>query len=319
MVAVIAVVVIVVIIALVVHGCDVSATQTALQTYTNDVSSLIAQSDGTSGRLFTVLKGAGASGSPTNVQDQINQILGSANKLVSQAKSLSVPDQVRSGNGFVVQTLQMRADGIAGIAANIQPALSGSNQDAITALAGEMARFYASDVVYKDYAAPAIARAVNGAGVHFAGLNSGQFLPDVQWVLPNYISGQLHVSGSTSGKAAPGKHDLALNSVSVNGTTMQPNIDNSVPVAPAPTFTLHFTNQGGDNESSVVCKVTVTGPDISGQTTVPLVVAGQQSTCNVTLSSSPSPSIQTVVATVEKVAGEKDVTNNTLQFPVQFH
>lgn len=310
------VVLVIVILALIVHSCDRSATQNALQSYTNNVSSLIAQSNGTSNRLFSELKGAGASGSPTTVQDQINQILNSANRLVSQAENQSVPDQVQSANRYVVQTLRMRADGISGIAGNIQPALGGSNQDAITALAHEMARFYASDVVYKDYAAPAIARAVNGAGVRFAGLPAGQFLPDVQWVLPNFIAGELNVRSPSAGKTASGR-GLVLNSVTVSGTTMQANIDNKVLASPAPTFTLHFTNENGSNANNLACKVTVTGPDITGQTTVPLVVAGQESTCNVTLSSSPSPSIQTVVATVGTSTG-KTGAKNTLSFPVQF-
>jgi hypothetical protein len=68
----------------------------------------------------------------------------------------------------------------------------------------------------------------------------------------------------------------------------------------------------------VVCKVTVQGTSDTGSTTVPETVAGHHATCKVTLSSTPPTGTQTVIATVEKVPGEKNLTNNTLSFPVTF-
>ena len=55
----------------------------------------------------------------------------------------------------VMLAFQMRRDGIEQIASNIQEALGTStSRDAINSIAAQMARFYASDVVYKDYADP---------------------------------------------------------------------------------------------------------------------------------------------------------------------
>ena len=53
--------------------------------------------------------------------------------------------------------------------------------------AADMARFYASDVLYKGYTLPSIAGALHAAGITVGGpdgeqLDAGQFLPDVQWV-----------------------------------------------------------------------------------------------------------------------------------------
>lgn len=314
-------VVLALIIALGVRSCDHSATQTALQTYTNNVSSLISQSDQTGAGLFTELAGAANAGSPTMVQNQIDQTLNRANALVRQAQGLSVPSQVATGHRHLVLVLRMRADGIARIATEIQPALGASSaQDAVNQIAQQMARFYASDVLYKDYAAPDIAGAVNAAGVHFAGLSAGQFVPDVHWVLPSFIATELHVTlaGHGSTKVAPGSHGHSLTSVSIGGSTLQAGVTSTVTSPPVPTFTLNFTNTGSNPETNVVCKVTVNGAGVSGQATVPKTTPGQSSSCQVQLSATPAPGTYTVVATIEGVPGETNLNNNTLSFPMSF-
>ena len=317
-----ALVVIVLLIALGIHSCDVSSTNSALQNYTNSVSSLIAQSNQTGRQLFAVLTGAGSKGNPTQVQHEVNQALSSANAVLSKAKSQSVPSQVSAGNRELVKALQLRADGIANIANDIQPALGTSATPGdINQLAAQTARFYASDVLYKDYAAPAIASAVNAAGVRFSPLNPGQFLPDVQWVLPSYIASQLQVSGAVAtptGPPAPGIHGHKLDSVSLAGTTLTPGGSATVAASPPPSFTLTFNNTGTDTEHDVICKVTVSGTGVTGQAVVPQTVPGHQYTCTVKLASTPPTGSQTVVAQIERVPGEKSVVRNSQTFTITF-
>jgi hypothetical protein len=316
-----ALLVIVLLIALGIHSCDVSSTNNALQNYTNQVSSLNAQSAQTGSRLFTDLSGAASTASPTSVQNQINVALHNAQSQLHQARNMSVPDQVKAGNDKFVLALQMRADGISNIANDIQPALSSSaTQDDINKIAEQTARFYASDVLYKQYAAPAIAGAVNAAGVRFSPLNGDQFVPNVQWLLPSYIANQLHVAGGSSSNAppAPGVHGHKLNSVTVGGTTLTPGGSATVPASPPPTFTLSFTNTGTDPEHNIVCKVTVSGVGITGQAVVPHDTPGQTSTCNVKLSASPPTGTQSVTAQIERVPGEKSVARNSQTFSITF-
>jgi hypothetical protein len=220
----------------------------------------------------------------------------------------------------------MRRDGIAQIAQQIQPALQASTAtDAVNQIAAEMAKFYASDVVYKSYALPSIVAALHNAGIPVGGTNGepvegGQFLPDLQWLTPAFVASELHttVNSGKSGKVAPGTHGHQLNSVSAGGTTLQSGSTNTVPASPAPTFTLTFTNSGSNNESGVVCKVSLSSGGPSGQTTVPQTQAGQQATCQVPLSSSPKAGSYTLTATIEPVPGEKVTSNNTQTFPVTF-
>jgi len=326
-VAAAAMLVVVILVALGVHSCQVSARNGALKDYTNSVSSLVQRSASTGANLFHVL-GAGASASSApSLQNQINQARSDAAGELTTAQGLSVPDETRGAQSNLVLAMRMRVDGITTIASEIQPALGTStSKDAISAIAAAMARFYASDVLYKLYAAPAIAAALHNAGLAVGDPNgqaiSGkQFVPDVQWVQPSYIAGKLHVSlsgGSGHGKATSGVHGHKLDSVSVSGTTLQPGTTNTVSASPAPKFTLNYTNGGNNNESNVVCKVTVAGTSVSGQTTIPQTTAGQNGTCTVTLSSPPGAGTQTVVATIEPVLGEKNTMNNSLTYTVTF-
>jgi hypothetical protein len=119
-------------------------------------------------------------------------------------------------------------------------------------------------------------------------------------------------------KIAPGLHGHKLNSVSVDGTTLQTGSTNTIPARPAPTFTLNFTNSGTNTETNVTCEVSVTGTGVTGQAVVAQTTAGETTTCNVTLKSAPPTGTYTVKATIEKVPGEKNLANNSLSFPVTF-
>ncbi|HET9105058.1 MAG TPA: hypothetical protein VFN55_17035 [Solirubrobacteraceae bacterium] len=324
-VAAAALLIVVVLLALGVKSCQDAARTSALKDYTNSVSSLIQQSAATGTSLFRILSSGASASSASSLQNQVNQDRADAAKQLHSAQGLSVPDAARGAQQSVVKALQMRVDGITTIANEIQPALGTSTAaDAVQAIAVAMARFYASDVLYKLYAAPAIAGALHGAGIAVGAPNgqaiSGkQFLPSIRWLDPLQIAAILHASlPAGHHKVAPGLHGHVLNSVSVNGTQLQPGATNTLPANPPPTFTLNYTNGGTNDETNVVCKVTVSGTSVSGTKTIPRTIAGQSGTCSVTLSSSPGAGTQTVVATIEKVPGEKNTANNSLSFPVTF-
>ncbi|MHB8657496.1 MAG: hypothetical protein ACYC91_06010 [Solirubrobacteraceae bacterium] len=321
-----AVLIVLILIVVAVHSIQVSSRNGALKDYTNNVSSLIQSSDATSAQLFKELSNGGGAGNATNLQNQINERRVDADAELSKAQGLSVPSEMNGAQQNLVLALQMRRDGIADIAQQIQPALGNStNHDAITAIAADMARFYASDVVYKGYATTQIAGALNAASIAVGGANGiaiepGQFLPDIGWLQPLFIAGKLGSSlpSASSSKIAPGLHGHVLNSVSVAGTTLQTGSANTVSASPAPTFTLSFTNAGQNTETNVICQVTVSGTSLSAQTTVPQTTAGQSTTCQVTLPSSPPAGTSTITATIKPVPGEKNVANNSLSFPVTF-
>ncbi|MGI8864377.1 MAG: hypothetical protein ACR2JH_08265 [Solirubrobacteraceae bacterium] len=308
-----------------VHSCQVSARNSSLKNYANGVSSLIQQSNQTGDQLFKELSTGGGSGNAQALQNQINQTRVRAQSDLTRAQGLSVPDEMKPADQNLLLTMHMRLDGISNIATEIQPALGTStSKDALNSIATNTARLYASDVMYKGYTAPLIASALHAAGIGVGGTNGvpidgGQFVPDIQWVTPAFISGKLgSQAAAPTGKPAPGLHGHSLDSVSVNGTTLQTGSTNTLTANPPPKFTLNLTNGGQNTEKGVICKVTVSGTSASGHTTVAQTSAGQSTTCDVPLSSAPPHGSYTVTATVQPVPGEKNTANNTLSFPVSF-
>ena len=323
-VAAVVLLVVIVLIVLGVHSCQVSQTNSALKDYTSSAGTLIQQSNNLGSQLFKDLAGASGSVSAQNLQNEVNELRLTADTQLKSAQNLSVPDQMQAAQDKFVLAMQMRADAFANIAGHVQQAVGTStSQDAINAIAAEMARFYASDVVYKDYTAPLISGALVQAGIrNDVTIEEGQFVQDIQWLTPSFIASEMHVSSpsssSSTGKIAPGLHGHSLNSVSVNGTALQTGSTNTIPATPPPQFKLNITNGGTNNETNVVLKVTLSNSTITGQTTIPETLAGQTTSANVTLTSSPSPGSYTVTCTVEPVPGEKNLSNNTLTFPVTF-
>ena len=313
-------------IAVLVNSCEVSARNSALKDYNNSVASLNARSVQTGGNFFKVL--SGGTSNPTSMQEGLNQAASDATTELSNAKGLSVPDEVKGAQQNFVKALQMRKDGMRNIANEVPPALqSQTSKDAVNTIAAEMARFYASDVLYKDYCVPQIVGALRAAGIAVGGLggqqiNSSQFLPSIQWLDPTHVATALHASlPSSPGQPqtiAPGLHGHQLNSVSVGGSTLQTGSTSSIPASPAPTFTLNFANTGQNTETNVKCRVTVSGSSVAGQTIVPQTTAGESTSCQVTLSSSPPKGSHNVMAEIVPVPGEKNTANNSLTFPVTF-
>jgi hypothetical protein len=320
------VVVAIILIAVLVNSCETSARNSALKDYNNSVASLNARSVQTGTNFFKAL--SGGTSDPTSLQESLTQATAAGTTELSDAKGLSVPDEVKGAQQQFVDALQMRKDGMNNIAGQIQPALnSTTSKDAINTIAAEMARFYASDVLYKNYTVPQIVGALRAAGITVGGLggqqlNSSQFLPSIDWLDPKQVATALHVSlPSSPGQSqtiAPGLHGHQLNSVSVGGSTLQPGSSNSIPASPAPTFTLNFANTGQNTETNVKCRVTVSGTSVSGQTIVPQTTAGESTSCQVTLSTTPPKGTHSVTAEIVPVPGEKNVANNSQTFQVTF-
>ena len=319
-------IVIIVLIAVGVHSCDISARNSSLRDYANSVSSLIQRSNDTGAQLFRELSSGTGSSNPTGLQTQIDQTLGGAQNELSQAQSLSVPDEMQAAQQHLVLALKMRRDGIRVIAHQIQPALgTTANKDAVNQLAVATARFYSSDVIYKVYAGPEIAGALHAAGIPVNGangptINGGQFLPALGWLQQSFIASKLgaKLPASVANTAAPGLHGHSLNSVSVGATTLSPTGTNTIAASPAPTFTLNLTNGGHFNEFDVQCKVQISGLTDSATTTIPETTPGQTTDCSVKLPTAPTPGTYQVTATVGAVPGEKNTANNSMTFAVTF-
>ena len=222
----------------------------------------------------------------------------------------------------------MRRDGIADIANQIQPALGNStSKDAINAIAADMARFYASDVVYKDYATPLIAGALHDAGIAVGGANGADDrrrpVPARRrsWLQPSLRRHPARTSRSPTagGKPAPGLHGHSLDSVSVGGTTLQTGSTNTIAGQPAADVHAQLHQRRHEHRDTTSSQGDGQRHERSAARR-PCRRRPPGSTPPARSRSAPRrrPGNYTVTATIEPVPGEKNTANNTLSFPVTF-
>ena len=318
-----AIVIVAVLVALAIRGCQASAPNTALTEYTGSVAALIAQSDQLSDPLFSALsRGAGASGA-TSIQHEINRLGDVADSQLGRAGGLHAPGQLKPAQRNLLLALRLRRDALANITSEIRPAFATStSRQAMDAIAGAIGRLHTSDVIYKDYTLPIIVAALHTAGITVGGaigasLEGRPFVPALAWLTPGFVAANLGAP-LPAGKPAPGAHGDRMDSVSVDGTTLQTGAANTIEASPPPTFTCTFTNDGQDPETDVVVRVSITGTPLRAQAVVAHTTSGQQATAHLTLGAPPPRGSFTLTATVERVPGETVLTHNTLSFPVTF-
>jgi hypothetical protein len=326
-----AVVVVVILLVVGIRGCLNSQKRSALRSYNRNVAALIQESDDQVGtKFFQELAAGGAGGSASSsgsttlgIDQDVNQTRVNADDLVRRAQRQDVPGEMSRAQQSLVLVLELRRDAIRKIADKLQTARAASGADqAVSQIAGQMQAFLASDVVYSQRVIPYIKKALDGNGVSGQTIATSSFLPNLGWLdsteLAKRIGASVH--GASKGPVAPGTHGHALEAVSVGGVTLQQGSGNKVSAA-SPIFSVKFINQGENDETNVLVKVTIegSGKPIAVTKPVPLSPAGQESTVEIPLGQPPPVNTPvTVTVEVQPVPGETQVDNNKASYQVLF-
>ena len=311
-----------------VKGCLNSRTENALKDYTRNVSSIITDSnDQVSKRLFELLN-SGASGSTSELQQNVNQVRVTAEDDVKRAQSLDTPGDMVSAQQRLLDVLTLRSEGVRTIAEEL-PNLEGDQAEtASNKIAGQMSAFLASDVLYSQRVVPYIYDPLKSHSIDTTGSNKlpdSAFLPDTQWLDAGFVRKQLtgKGGGKTTGAPAPGTHGHGLVGTAVGDVTLQPGgVLNRVAGAANPVFNVKFQNQGENDEFDVKVKVDITGgpKPISVTKTIDQTTHGTGDLA-VQIPLGQTPPLNTpvkVTVTIGKVPGEVKIDNNTATYTTIF-
>jgi hypothetical protein len=306
-----------------VKGCVSSQQENALKSYNRDVTSVITSSDRDVGQAFFKLLGNGSQ-QGQDLQVQVNQLRLAADEDARRARNFDVPGDMKAAHDKLLLTLDLRADGLRKIAADLPTAL-GRGQPARTAVArvaGNMQYFLASDVVYKARVAPLIKQTLDEKGITGQRIADSQFMTDISWLSPSTVADRLGAdAGAESQTPAPGLHGHGLTSVAVGDNTLQPSpVVNRVPATSNVTFRVTFQNQGENDERNVRVTVTVrgAGKTITARKTVAQTKAGSPAQVDIPLGQAPPVGTATVDVVVAGVRGEQKTDNNRQRYTVIF-
>ena len=297
----------------------------ALKSYNASVYQLISRSTSNATGVLKLLGGGDLTGIGTDLANDYQ----SASKDLHDAQSLHAPSEMAAAQASLVTVMSLRAQGINLIANNTQQAASKtSSQDAVYKISLGTSQLYTSDVIYKTIVTPDLAKALNAAGVPIGSgsgqqpINGEQVIPDLGWLDQTWIADKIGAKQSTlaanKNNDQPGLHGHTLESVTVDGTTLQAGVTNTIPASKARNWVLGVTNGGSFDEFQVGCSVKIISLSDEGTGVIAETYPGQSASCSVALPSIPTTGPFQVVATVDKVPGEVNTKNNVLTYDVTF-
>jgi hypothetical protein len=323
-VAAVAVLILIILIGLAVRGYVNSRRDSALRSY-NDTVTAIANESQTqvSGPLFNLLANPTASSAiDTNTTVQSYRV--QAQLEAGRAAALKVPGDMVPAQRALLLALDFRAEALKRIADTLPQALGTQGADQATKeIAAQMQKLLGSDVIYSQRVAPLITQAL---AAHHIGqpVAASQFLPDLAWLSPQYVTTRLtgNAGGTTAGGTPkPGSHGHGLLSVSVAGTALTPGTTlNQIKVTPNLTFDLKVANQGSNDETGVLVSLKIEGSPtaIPPATKTIDTKAGTVQDVLIPLTVTPPAGNVKVVASVAGVPGESTTSNNHLSFLATF-
>jgi hypothetical protein len=311
----------------VIKGCRDSAREQAFKDYLRNVAALMEESNQDSRSLFGLLAKPGTQ-SPVELATSVNTTRNHAQGLVDRAKRLEPPDELAKGQRYLVDTLELRRDGITAVARELPTALGDANTDAAAArMAAATQEFLASDVIYNQRVLPDLKGPTAKQGLtDQVAFQQSRFLLDLGWLSPTTVAdrmSRIRSGTGSSGTVAPGLHGTGVGTVTVKpgGTTLTPGAAAQLKVSPNTTFDVQVMDQGENDEKQVRVRLTITGagkPIVVTQT-IPTIAAGQTATASIPLAATPPTGLPvTIRIEALPVPGEKNTTNNKAEFSAVF-
>jgi hypothetical protein len=313
------------------RGCLNARNERAIKDYVGNSSELINQSKLEGNQLFELLGGSGSEDTDADAANVVNGLRSESATLVDRAEDLDAPDEVSAAQENLLDALELRRDGLAAVANALPTALADEERRESTAdIAGVMQVFLASDVLLKYRFRPNLEQTLRDEDlqgeVTVPSQRRLEFVPDVQWVDPDFVADQIAgLRGSGGGAAdeaaSPGLHGNGLGTVTLGGVALVPGASATVPLTDDLSFEVQVVNQGENTETDVNVKVTVgEGNDATElEEAIPEIAVGEQQTVTIPLAEKPPTGENVPVnVEVEPVPGEEKTDNNSADFTVIF-
>jgi hypothetical protein len=316
-----------------IKGCLASQKEQGFKDYVRDASELVGESEQQSAQLFDLLGNPG--GSQVDFGSNVNGSKVQAEQLVDRAKGISVPDQLKSAQSALVETLELRRDGLGGIANAVSSAAGSDSGNVDDTIAAQMQFFLASDVIYSQRFLPRLLGTIDKEKLSqdvpvpdaLRAQNAIKFLPDITWLLPATVAqklGSIAAGGGASGPIEPGLHGTGLGSVTVNpaGLALTEGTAAQIPVSDDLSFDVEIANQGEHPEENVKVSVEIsggTGDPIQLEETLDAINNGETKVVSLPLADTPPTGEPVdIKVRIEPVPGEKKTDNNEATFRAIF-
>jgi hypothetical protein len=236
----------------------------------------------------------------------------------SRVDGLSAPGEMSSAQNSLKLVYELRSSAMDTIADKMPTALGEAGAPKATAaIAKQMQKLLAADVVYETVTRPEINGTLADNGIEGDDVPKSTYLPGgTKWLDEGEVKNALGaVNGSSGGTASPGVHGLGLLSVHIGENELVEEAPNSVVTEGTPEVEVEVQNQGESTENGITVVVTADGTETTQE--ISTLEPGASETAVVPLT--PAPKGETTLEVeVEPVPGEEVTTNNEATYPVNF-
>lgn len=312
-----------------VRGCLNERKERDYEDYVREVTALVTESEQQSKSLFELIGGSGGQ-SAVDIQNNVNGFRVESDQLVDRARAADHRDAFDAAQGFLLETLEFRSDGLSAIADRLPSALGEEGRDeAVTQIAAQMQTFLASDVIYSQRVIPNLEGPLREQELlsEAGDIPTSQFLPDISWLEPKTVETKIAAlrggTAATDQPATPGLHGTGLGDVTVQpaGQALTEASLAEIPLSDDLAFEVGVVNQGENDETNVPVRVSISGGDepieLDGE--LDSVAEGETATATIPLTDRPPTDQELELkVTIEAVPGEDKLENNELTFAVTF-
>jgi hypothetical protein len=307
--------IVLILIVLGVKGCLDARANRALSDYARNVTQIAEETEQTSKAFFGKLADPGTL-SVTEFEAEVNADRSAMDNYASRVDSLSAPGDMGRAQNALELTYELRSSAMAEIANKMSTALGAAGSaKATAAIARQMQKLLASDVLYETVVRPEINGVLADNGIEGSDVPKSTFLPEgTKWLEESAVSSALSSVSGATGAASPGVHGLELTGVGINGVELGEEVA-SVAAEETPEVEVTVENQGESTENGIGVTVSVEGTEVQGS--IETIGAGE--TASVTIPLTPAPHGEvTLEVKVATVPGEQISENNEASYTVVF-
>jgi hypothetical protein len=309
--------VVLILIVLGVKGCLDARARGALSDYARNVEQIVNETNQTSKDFFSKLEDPGNL-SVTEFTSEIDADRSAMVNYASRINGLSAPGELSSAQKSLEVVYILRSAAMEQIANKMPTALGEAGAaKATAAIARQMQKLLAADVIYESVTRPEIDGKLADNGVEDSDVPKSTFLPDgTKWLDEAEVQSALgKVNGSTTEATTGGVHGLGLLGVRIGETELVAEAPNAVVAEGTPEVEVEVQNQGESTENGITVVVIANGKETTQE--IASIEAGATGTAVVPLT--PAPEGETTLEVeAEPVPGEEFATNNEATFVVDF-
>jgi CARDB len=309
--------VVLILIVLGVKGCLDARAHRALSDYARNVEQIVKETEQTSKGFFGKLEEPGGL-SVTEFTAEVNADRSAMDNYASRVDGLSAPGELGHAQSSLELVYELRSSAMTEIAAKMSTALGDAGSaKATSAIARQMQKLLAGDVLYETVVRPEIDAELEANGVEGSEVPKSTFLPGgTEWLEESKVTEALGAVSGATGAETPGVHGLGLVGVSINGTELAEEETTSVAAEEAAEVEVQVQNQGESTENGVSVAVSVNGGNTL-EGSIEQIAAAETSTATIPLTPTPKGEV-TLEVKVKPVPGETVTENNEASYSVVF-